>query len=112
MEAKEFIEKWLVGYEDLEHKAELSIEMETDLIEYANQSKWISAETLPEKETGEFSKINVSKSVLGLCVLRFGCTCQIECWYDFDYKEWHSEIEDNLNITHWQPLPTEPCQTT
>lgn len=39
MNAKEFIEKWLVGYEDLEHKAELSIEMETDLIKYANQPK-------------------------------------------------------------------------
>ena len=108
MEAKEFIEKWLVGYEDLEHKAELSIEMETDLIEYANQSKWISVEYEMPK------KLNSHSSLLTEDVLVFDLTTNTKliAWYSFKSAKWHCEEDIILNVTHWQPLPTDPCPTT
>lgn len=71
--------------------------------EYANQSKWISVEDrLPEKEPKKYT--NMSINVLGL-TKEF--PTQIECWYDFDSKEWDSQLiglKDKLTITHWQPL--------
>jgi hypothetical protein len=100
MNAKDFIEKWLVGYEDLEHKAELSIEMETDLIEYANQPKWISVEDrLPESLRNVL--VVYDNEIDGYITRGFYHGGQWEV-------QSYAIAKHNCKVTHWQPLPEKP----
>ena len=89
------------------------------VIEYANQSKWISVEDgTPEMLEGE----NYSKNVFAICKelhgLQVFCYCYnpsetdnergffwANCYQNIDGE---CEFDDNYTITHWQPLPEKP----
>jgi hypothetical protein len=72
MDAKEFIEKWNVGYEDLEQKAEFALEMESDL-KALQQSEWVKVEL--EKLKIDLEKLKAKRTYevdvdSMICILR------------------------------------------
>ena len=105
MEAEQFLKE---NYNQLYHLLKQD-ETGFDFMEdYANQSKWISVEYEMPK------KLNSHSSLLTEDVLVFDLTTNTKliAWYSFKSAKWHCEEDIILNITHWQPLPTDPCPTT
>ena len=98
MKTKEFIEKWLVGYESLEQKAEFSIEMETDLEDLSNTSKWISTETMPDYDGRYLCYIKQVQECDNVWEYQAVRDCTINLWSTLA----------NETITHWMPLPNAP----
>ena len=69
---------------------------------FANQPKWISVEdSLPPEKV-----MKISEDV----IVYDGKDVFIDC-YDYEFNQW-CRIKYKSTITYWQPLPTEPCQTT
>lgn len=105
MEAEQFLKE---NYNQLYHLLKQD-ETGFDFMEdYANQSKWISVEYEMPK------KLNSHSSLLTEDVLVFDLTTNTKliAWYSFKSAKWHCEEDIILNVTHWQPLPTDPCPTT
>jgi hypothetical protein len=72
MDAKEFIEKWNVGYEDLEQKEEFAKEMEADL-KALQSSEWVKVEL--EKLKTDLEKLKAKRTYevdvdSMICILR------------------------------------------
>jgi len=108
MKTEEFIEKWLVGYESLEQKAEFSIEMESDLEDLSNTSKWISVEDrLPERGVKVIVYFcNIQTTLIGR---RMNDSGGNDVWMVFfaDGEKANNNIYSE-DITHWMPLPNAP----
>ena len=105
MEAEQFLKE---NYNQLYHLLKQD-ETGFDFMEdYANQSKWISVEYEMPK------KLNSHSFLLTEDVLVFDLTTNTKliAWYSFKSAKWHCEEDIILNVTHWQPLPTDPCPTT
>ena len=105
MEAEQFLKE---NYNQLYHLLKQD-ETGFDFMEdYANQSKWISVEYEMPK------KLNSHSSLLTEDVLVFDLTTNTKliAWYNFKSAKWRCEEDIILNVTHWQPLPTDPCPTT
>ena len=105
MEAEQFLKE---NYNQLYHLLKQD-ETGFDFMEdYANQSKWISVEYEMPK------KLNSHSSLLTEDVLVFDLTTNTKliAWYSFKSGKWRCEEDIILNVTHWQPLPTDPCPTT
>ena len=97
MEAEQFLKE---NYNQLYHLLKQD-ETGFDFMEdYANQSKWISVETMPERD-----KVyqNATVDVLGYDSEQEKV---MQCFYDYSTSDWLAINGESLDITHWQPLPT------
>lgn len=98
MNKKEFIDKWLIGYEDLEQKLEFTLEMEEDLSDVIRTEL---GQEKPAKEEREWQKggtVRITKKYKGN---PFNVNDEVKLQdYDEDLREWYV-LDENDDIGWW-----------
>jgi hypothetical protein len=108
MTQDQFIEKWNVGYEDFEQKAEFAQDMKNDLasLKLAEGSQWVKVEDGMPEVFEDVSFINMDVENLAGEKLK-----QVNSGYYAGNQVFHSWLsKDKFTATHWQPKPAPPTK--